>query len=98
MNNQRKTKAQLIAELEEVTNKYGATLKVNNDLRDSYSRISSEFEAYKANYKAYYNNNSITMDLLTQENKQLRRKAKRSRLETIIVAAIAIIYVVSSIL
>ena len=38
------------------------------------------------------------MDLLTQENKQLRRKAKRSRLETIIVAAIAIIYVVSSIL
>lgn len=97
MNNQRKTKAQLIAELEEVTNKYGATLKVNNDLRDSYSRISSEFEAYKANYKAYYNN-GITMDLLTQENKQLRRKAKRSRLETIIVAAIAIIYVVSSIL
>ena len=97
MNNQRKTKAQLIAELEEVTNKYGATLKVNNDLRDNYSRISSEFEAYKANYKAYYNN-SITMDLLTQENKQLRRKAKRSRLETIIVAAIAIIYVVSSIL
>lgn len=97
MNNQRKTKAQLITELEEVTNKYGATLKVNNDLRDSYSRISSEFEAYKANYKAYYNN-SITMDLLTQENKQLRRKAKRSRLETIIVAAIAIIYVVSSIL
>ena len=81
----------------QVTNKYGATLKVNNDLRDSYSRISSEFEAYKANYKAYYNN-SITMDLLTQENKQLRRKAKRSRLETIIVAAIAIIYVVSSIL
>lgn len=97
MNNQRKTKAQLIAELEEVTNKYGTTLKVNNDLRDSYSRISSEFEAYKANYKAYYNN-GITMDLLTQENKQLRRKAKRSRLETIIVAAIAIIYVVSSIL
>lgn len=97
MDNQRKTKAQLIAELEEVTNKYGATLKVNNDLRDSYSRISSEFEAYKANYKAYYNN-GITMDLLTQENKQLRRKAKRSRLETIIVAAIAIIYVVSSIL
>ena len=97
MNNQRKTKAQLIAELEEVTNKYGATLKVNNDLRDNYSRISSEFEAYKANYKAYYNN-GITMDLLTQENKQLRRKAKRSRLETIIVAAIAIIYVVSSIL
>lgn len=97
MNNQRKTKAQLIAELEEVTNKYDATLKVNNDLRDSYSRISSEFEAYKANYKAYYNN-GITMDLLTQENKQLRRKAKRSRLETIIVAAIAIIYVVSSIL
>lgn len=97
MNNQRKTKAQLIAELEEVTNKYGATLKVNNDLKDSYSRISSEFEAYKANYKEYYNN-SITMDLLTQENKQLRRKAKRSRLETIIVAAIAIIYVVSSIL
>lgn len=97
MNNQRKTKAQLIAELEEVTNKYGATLKVNNDLRDSYSRISSEFEAYKANYKTYYNN-GITMDLLTQENKQLRRKAKRSRLETIIVAAIAIIYVVSSIL
>lgn len=97
MNNQRKTKAQLIAELEEVTNKYDTTLKVNNDLRDSYSRISSEFEAYKANYKAYYNN-GITMDLLTQENKQLRRKAKRSRLETIIVAAIAIIYVVSSIL
>lgn len=97
MNNQRKTKAQLITELEEVTNKYGATLKVNNDLRDSYSRISSEFEAYKTNYKAYYNN-GITMDLLTQENKQLRRKAKRSRLETIIVAAIAIIYVVSSIL
>lgn len=97
MNNQRKTKAQLIAELEEVTNKYGATLKVNNDLRDSYSRISSEFEAYKANYKAYYNN-GITMDLLSEENKQLRRKVKRSRLETIIVAAIAIIYVVSSIL
>lgn len=97
MNNQRKTKAQLIAELEEVTNKYGATLKVNNDLRDSYSRISSEFEAYKANYKAYYNN-GITMDLLSEENKQLRRKVKRSRLETIIVVAIAIIYVMTSIL
>jgi hypothetical protein len=97
MNNQRKTKAQLIAELEEVTNNYNVALKVNNDLKDSYSRIRSEFEAYKANYKVYYNN-GITMDLLTQENKQLRRKAKRSRLETIIVAAIAIIYVVSSIL
>lgn len=97
MNNQRKTKAQLIAELEEVTNNYNVALKVNNDLKDSYSRIRSEFEAYKANYKVYYNND-ITMDLLTQENKQLRRKAKRSRLETIIVAAIAIIYVVSSIL
>lgn len=97
MNNQRKTKAQLIAELEEVTNNYNVALKVNNDLKDSYSRIRSEFEAYKANYKVYYNN-GITMDLLTQENKQLRRKAKRSRLETIIVAAIAIIYVMTSIL
>lgn len=97
MNNQRKTKAQLIAELEEVTNKYDTTLKVNNDLRDSYSRIYSEFEAYKANHKMY-TLKGITVDSLTKENKQLKRKLKCFRLETIIVAAIAIIYVMSSIL